>query len=345
MSGVLDYTHVTKNYRSLWSRRRVRALDNFSLSLERGEIFGFLGPNGAGKTTAIHLAMGFMRPSSGAGQMLGKPFGDPRTRARVGFLAENVALYHRPAAKLLRFYGTLSRMQPNDVGRRCREVLEQVELESEADRNVAKLSRGMQQRIGLAQALISDPELLILDEPTSALDPVARAAMRELLLESNRAGKTIFLSSHLLSEVEMICHRVAILVKGRLMTLGRTDDLLVSRDRYEIVARGVTAGSFEPLAQFTVAANSSQVPLSNSAPVPQARVLSRDANPFDRLRASSGQALGQDGRVQFIVAAQSQRDALEKIWALGGEVLSVNPVRRTLEQVFLELTNNAGAGR
>jgi len=345
MAGVLDYTHITKDYPSLWSRRRVRALDNFSLSLERGEIFGFLGPNGAGKTTAIHLAMGFMRPSSGTGQMLGKPFGDARTRARVGFLAENVALYHRPAAKLLRFYGTLSRVQPDELRRRCREVLEQVELESEADRNVAKLSRGMQQRIGLAQALISDPELLILDEPTSALDPVARVAMRELLLESNRAGKTIFLSSHLLSEVEMICHRVAILVKGRLMKLGRTEDLLVSRDRYEIVARGLKAGSFDNLAQLSVAANPSQLPLSNSAPQSLSRACREvtgfplDANPS----VSSGQALGQDGRVQFTVAAPSQREALEKIWALGGEVVSVNPVRRTLEEVFLELTNNKGA--
>ena len=238
MPGILDYTHITKDYGTPWSRRRVRALDDFSLSLERGEIFGFLGPNGAGKTTAIHLALGFMRPSSGAGQLLGKPFGDAKTRARIGFLAENVAMYHRPAAKLLRFYGALNGMRPERLRLRCREVLRQVELEAEADRNIAKFSRGMQQRIGLAQALINDPELLILDEPTSALDPLARVAMRELLLEANRAGKTIFLSSHLLSEIEMICHRVAILAKGRLMKLGRTDDLLISRDRFEIVARG-----------------------------------------------------------------------------------------------------------
>jgi len=311
MSGILDYTHVTKDYRSLWSRRRVRALDDFSLSLERGEIFGFLGPNGAGKTTAIHLALGFMRPSSGAGQMLGRPFGDARTRARVGFLAENVALYHRPASKLLRFYGTLSRVEPERLRQRCREVLEQVGLEAEAGRNVARLSRGMQQRIGLAQALINDPELLILDEPTSALDPVARAAMRELLLECNRAGKTIFLSSHLLSEIEMICHRVAILSKGRLRKLGRTDELLISHDRYEILARGVPRETFAPASAAGV--------------------------PMDLSKARA------DGHLQFTVPAESQREALEKIWALGGEVVSVNPVRRTLEEVFLELTNGAEA--
>ena len=304
MPGILDYSYVTKDYGTAWSRRRVRALDDFTLSLERGEIFGFLGPNGAGKTTAIHLALGFMRPSSGAGQMLGKPFGDAKTRARIGFLAENVALYHRPAAKLLRFYGALNGIRPQRLRLRCREVLRQVELEIEADRNVAKFSRGMQQRIGLAQALINDPELLILDEPTSALDPVARVAMRELLLESNRAGKTIFLSSHLLSEIELICHRVAILSKGRLVKVGKTEELLVSHDRYEIVARGVPASSLESM--------------------PQVRVVS--------LNASLGRG------VQLTVAAQLQREALEKIWALGGEVLSVNPVRRSLEDVFLELT-------
>ena len=134
----------------------------------------------------------------GAG-LLGKPFGDAPARARVGFLAEGVALYHRPANKLLRFYGALNGMRPQRLRMRVREVLREVDLAQDGDRNVARFSRGMQQRIGLAQALMNDPELLILDEPTSALDPLARVAMRELLLEANSAGKTIFLSSHLLS--------------------------------------------------------------------------------------------------------------------------------------------------
>jgi ABC-2 type transport system ATP-binding protein len=298
MSGVLEYEAVTKVYGGAWSRQRVRALDGFTLSLERGAIFGFLGPNGAGKTTAIHLALGFMRPSEGRGRLLSKPFGDAPTRARVGFLAENVALYHRPAKKLLQFYGALNGLRGPQLSERCREVLRQVELEAEAERNVGKFSRGMQQRIGLAQVLINRPELLILDEPTSALDPLARVAMRELLLEINRAGTTVFLSSHLLSEIEMICHRVGILVKGRLVTEGKTADLLVSRDRYEVVARGV------PVERF---------------PQPQVR----------------------DGQVAFIVPAATQREALEQVWSLGGEVLSVNPVRRTLEEVFVEL---AGGG-
>jgi ABC-2 type transport system ATP-binding protein len=295
MAGVLDYESVTKDYGVPWSRRRVRALDGFSLSLERGEIFGFLGPNGAGKTTAIHLALGFMRPSSGAGQLLAKPFGDAPTRARVGFLAENVALYHRPAAPLLGFYGALNRMREPELRQRVHEVLREVELQLEAHRNVAKFSRGMQQRIGLAQALINDPALLILDEPTSALDPLARVSMRELLLEANRAGITIFLSSHLLSEIELICHRVGILNKGRLVKVGRTADLLVSHDHYEVTVRGIAADSFER----------------------------------SQLR---------DGQLVFTVPAASQREALERVWALGGEVLSVNPMRRTLEEVFVSWT-------
>ena len=298
MSGVLDFDNVTKDYGSPWSRRRVRALDGFSLSLERGEIFGFLGPNGAGKTTAIHLALGFMRPSAGRGRLLGKPFGDAPTRARVGFLAENVALYHRPAGTLLRFYGALNGMRPERLRLRTREVLRQVDLQIEADRNVGKFSRGMQQRIGLAQALINDPELLILDEPTSALDPLARVAMRELLLEANRAGKTIFLSSHLLSEIELICHRVAIVNRGKLIKIARTADLLISRDRFEILARGVPTGSFE------------------------AQIV-------------------REGQAVFTVPAESQREALERVWTLGGEVVSVNPVRRSLEEVFVELTQGA----
>jgi ABC-2 type transport system ATP-binding protein len=320
MSGILDYDHISKHYGSPWSQRRVRALQDFSLSLERGEIFGFLGPNGAGKTTAIHLALGFMRPSAGSGRMLGMPFGHSRTRARIGFLAENVALYHRRATTLLRFYGGLNRVPQARLRQRCREVLEEVDLYAERDRNVAKLSRGMQQRIGLAQALVSDPELLILDEPTSALDPGSRAAMRELLLEANRAGKTIFLSSHLLSEIEMICSRVAILARGRLRKLGRTEELLLSRDRYEIIARVPKAVVEEAGAKICV-----------EEAVPQIRVPLLDAN----LRSPAHLS---DGRVQLTVDAPSQRDAIEKIWAAGGEVLSVNPVRRTLEEVFLELT-------
>jgi ABC-2 type transport system ATP-binding protein len=300
MTVVLEYDRLTKEYRNFASRRRVRALDNFSLQVEAGEIFGFLGPNGAGKSTAIHLAMGFMRPSNGRGRLLGEPFGRASTRRRVGFLAENVALYHRRAENLVRFYGALNRMGGRQLSQRAREVLDAVGMLDNAKRNVGKFSRGMLQRVGLAQALVNDPELLILDEPTSALDPLARVMVRELLLKARAAGKTIFLSSHLLSEVELVCDRVAVLHKGKLVRLGRTDDLLASAGEAEIVARGITSDVFAG-------------------------------------------AVARNGIVTFKVPANQQRAALERVWSLGGEVVSANPVRRSLEELFLEVTREANA--
>jgi ABC-2 type transport system ATP-binding protein len=186
------------------------------------------------------------------------------------------------------------------LARRTREVLDQVRLSAEAARNVKKYSRGMLQRIGLAQALVNDPDLLILDEPTSALDPLARVEIRELLLELRRAGKTVFLSSHLLSEIEIVCDRVAILKKGRVVQLGRTEDLLNAGDRMEVVARGPVTPLFEG-------------------------------------------ATANDGLVTFSIQAAEQRKALERIWNAGGEIVSINPARRTLEEVFMQATNEGDA--
>src|SRR5215469_3776066 len=164
---ALAFTGVSKQYHGFLGGSRVTALRDFSLRVEPGEIFGFLGPNGAGKTTAIHIALGLMFPSSGHGEMLGHSFGHAPTRRRVGFLAENVSLYHRPAAKLVRFYGALNGMKDPHLWQRTTEMLNELELTDVAARNAGKFSRGMLQRVGLAQALINDPELLILDEPAS----------------------------------------------------------------------------------------------------------------------------------------------------------------------------------
>ncbi|HXY52163.1 MAG TPA: ABC transporter ATP-binding protein [Terriglobales bacterium] len=299
MVPVLEFEGITKEYRSVFPGRTVRALENFSLTVEQGEIFGFLGPNGAGKSTAIHLAMGFMRPTAGKGRMLGQPFGNTNARRRVGFLAENVALYHRPAEQLIRFYGALNGMQGRSLRRRAAEVLALVGLSAEARGNVGRFSRGMVQRIGLAQAIVNSPEFLILDEPTSALDPVSRVAVRDLLRSAREAGKTIFLSSHLLSEVELISDRVAMLHRGKLARLGKTSDLLQSGTETEIVARGVSPGPFRG-------------------------------------------TLNGNRLVKFTVPIAEQRAALERVWAQGGEVVSVNPVRRSLEDVFLEVTRDLG---
>ncbi|MGZ4788394.1 MAG: ATP-binding cassette domain-containing protein [Terriglobales bacterium] len=290
--NALEFREVTKEYRSSWGRRRVRALEGFSLAVQSGEILGFLGPNGAGKTTAIHLAMGFMRATSGSGAMLGQPFGDAKTRRRVGFLAENVALYHRPVRALVSFYGALNGLRNPELSKRVADVLDLLELRDVEQRNASKLSRGMLQRVGLAQALVNDPELVILDEPTSALDPLGRVAVRELLLRMRAQGKTIFLSSHLLSEIELICDRIAILNRGRLVRVGKTSELLESAEESEIVASGMAW----PGAVVT------------------------------------------DGLVTIVVPRERQRETIEKIWQSGREVVRVNPRRRSLEDIFIELT-------
>lgn len=301
MPPVLEYQNVTKEYHGAWRRPNVRALDDFSLEVERGEIFGFLGPNGAGKTTAIHIALGFTRATKGRGRMLGARFGNPRTRRRVGFVAENVALYHRPARKLVRFYGALNGLRDPQLARATGEVLETMELSEVADRNAGKLSRGMLQRVALAQALVNDPELLLLDEPTSALDPLGRVAVRELLQRFRAAGKTVFLSSHLLSEIETVCDRVAIIHRGRVRRIGRTHELLESAEQVEVVARRIPASAFAG-------------------------------------------ATAVDGLVRFVVPVRQQRAAIERVWSSGGELVRVNPLRRSLEDMFLEIVGEKPGG-
>src|SRR5436305_340861 len=226
MAAALQFDRVTKSYKSLLGKTEAIALSDFSLTVQPGEIFGFLGPNGAGKTTALHIAMGFVKASSGSGTMLGKAFGDAPTRKRIGFLPENIALYNLPADKCVRFYGALNGVRDPGLRERTRALLGELGLEKDRARKVGKFSRGMLQRVGLAQALVNDPELLVLDEPTSALDPIARVEIRELLLRAKAASKTIFLSSHLLSEVENVCDRVAFVVKGQIARLGTVAELL-----------------------------------------------------------------------------------------------------------------------
>lgn len=299
-AAALEFEDITKEYRSFFSHDTIKALDGFSLRIERGEILGFLGPNGAGKTTALHLALGFLFPSRGRGELLGRPFGHAATRRRVGFLAENVAFYHRPAAKVIHFYGALNGVRDPELRQRVAGLLDQLDLSAAGRRNTAQFSRGMLQRVGLAQALVNDPELLILDEPASALDPLGRLQVREILLNARRLGKTVFLSSHLLSELEHICDRLAIVVKGRIARVGSLTELLESQERFVITARGVDALLFE--------------------------------------------GSKQNGFIRITVPALRQRAVIEQIWLAGGEVLAVHPVRRTLEELFVELAHQNGGG-
>ena len=239
MAVVLEFHNMSKCYRSLVKRQERWALRDFSLQVESGEIVGFLGPNGAGKTTAIHLALGLTQPTSGRGALLGLNFGDTSAHAKIGFLSESPAFYHQSARNVLKFCGALNGVREPELSRRAVDLLGTVGLVEDADRNIGKFSRGMLQRIGIAQALINDPELLILDEPTSALDPLSRLQVREALLKARSRGKSVFLSSHQLSEVELICDRVVFVQEGRVIASGRMQELLRASDQFEITAEGL----------------------------------------------------------------------------------------------------------
>ena len=241
MAAVLEFAGVSKRYRSLFARQERWALRDFSLQIEAGEIVGFLGPNGAGKTTAIHITLGLCNPTKGSGKLLGYDFGEARARKRIGFLSETPAFYHQSARDVLKFSGALNGVREPELSRRANELLDAVGLASDSNRNIGKFSRGMLQRIGVAQALMNDPDLLILDEPTSALDPISRLQVRQVLLDARGKGKTVFLSSHQLSEVELVCDRVIFVRAGAVIASGKMSELTESASEFEIVAEGLAS--------------------------------------------------------------------------------------------------------
>lgn len=229
MSGVvaIEAERLTKKFTSLLRGREVTILREVSLRVGQGEIFGFLGPNGAGKTTFIKLCLGFIFPTRGKVRLFGEKVTSREAKARVGFLPEHP--YFPPpwrAGELLEYCGRLSRISPGKLRRKIDELLHLVGLEGEGKKRLGHFSKGMLQRLGLAQALVGDPDLLILDEPTIGLDPVMRRKMRDILVELNKGGKTIFMSSHELSEIEMVCHRVGIINKGKLILDRKVSDLV-----------------------------------------------------------------------------------------------------------------------
>ncbi len=259
------------------------ALHPLTLSLEEGEILGFLGPNGAGKTTAIHLALGFLRPSAGSGTLLGKPFGDAAARARLGFVPDVPVFFSESGFRSVEFAARLNGVKDAQLSRSIRDLLGAVGLADDR-KDARQYSRGMQQRLALAQALISDPEVLILDEPAAALDPAGVLQVRELLRSARQTGKSIFFSSHQLTEVEHICDRIAFLNQGFLVRCGSLKELLSESDRVEIEVR-------EP---------------------------------------------GKAELTRMIVPAKEQRRVIEGIWQAGNEIVSLSPMRRRLEDLFLE---------
>jgi ABC-2 type transport system ATP-binding protein len=223
---------LSKVYRSRFGSRTVKALDGASIRVEAGQVFGLLGPNGAGKTTTVKILLGLTRATAGAAFLCGRPVSDPESRRRVGYLPEG----HRfpgylTARQTLSIFGRMSGMDRASVARRAPELLERVRLSEWADVRVKKFSKGMTQRLGLAAALVHDPDVLLLDEPTDGVDPVGRREIRDLLQDEARRGKAILLNSHLLSEIERMCDRVAVLRSGKVVAEGRIEDLTAAGER------------------------------------------------------------------------------------------------------------------
>ena len=237
---VVQVRRLTKLYRDFWGRVKVRAVEDLTFTVRPGEIFGLLGPNGSGKTTTIKLLLGLLFPTSGEAVVLGRPATDVHKNERIGFLPEETYLYKfLNAEETLHFYGRLFKLPPGERTRRVESLIRMVDLEKARKRPLREYSKGMTRRIGLAQALINDPDLLILDEPTTGLDPIGAGDMKDLLLRLKGQGKSILLSSHLLKDVEDVCDRVAILNAGRLQVLGAVSDLLAVKDVFQLQARGV----------------------------------------------------------------------------------------------------------
>jgi len=254
--SVIDVQDLQKTYNDGFiRRRRVEALKGVSFHVERGSIFGLLGPNGAGKTTLIKVLLGIVRKSGGSAALLGQPAGDIQGRRRVGYLPESHRIpRHHTANSALEYYGSLSGLSNDEIRRRRPELLKLVGLDTWGSSPVKKFSKGMLQRLGLAQALMHNPELLILDEPTDGVDPVGRSEMRAMLQHLKSEGKTIFINSHLLQEIELVCDRVAILVNGQLRREGLVAEITKRQeDEVELTVVGTEAGIREAIASQQIA--------------------------------------------------------------------------------------------
>ncbi|HXU40224.1 MAG TPA: ABC transporter ATP-binding protein [Blastocatellia bacterium] len=303
--SVIELTQLTKDYETGFLRKkRVRALDHLSLEVRRGEIFGFLGPNGAGKTTTLKLLMRLIYPTSGGARILGRAIDDVETHSRIGYLPENPYFYdYLTGRELLDYTAALFGMPRDVIATRGQELLALVGLDSaRANRQLRKYSKGMLQRIGIAQALVNDPEVVFLDEPMSGLDPIGRREVRDLLLSLREQGKTVFFSSHILSDVEALCDRAAILSRGKLHRCGTVQELTGSDDSaFEVVAVGINPSA---LGRFSEIAS-----LQSATATPNGVHL----------------VLSDDRGVD---------DALALIRECAGSLVSVNPRRVSLEDLF-----------
>jgi ABC-2 type transport system ATP-binding protein len=241
MKTVLSIENIHKSFSVGFIPQKKEILQGITFSVAEGEIFGYLGPNGAGKTTTLKCVLGLIFPDKGTIELFGRPHLDPRAKERLGFLPENPYFYdYLTAREFLEFYGQLFGIKRHERKARIAALLELVGMEKAAGLQLRKFSRGMLQRIGLAQALINEPSLVLLDEPLGGLDPLGRKEIRDVIIHLREEGKTVFLSSHILQDIEMICDRVAIIVGGRIMSQGRLADLISERILFtEVTISGV----------------------------------------------------------------------------------------------------------
>jgi len=302
---VIEIENLTKDYEvGFWRKRKVRALDGLSLTVEAGQIFGFLGANGAGKTTTLKVLMRLIFPTGGTARILSQDIGDVSMHARIGYLPENPYFYdYLTAREFLNYCGELFGQDSNTRERRTAELLTRVNLERKSwDRQLRKFSKGMLQRVGLAQALVNDPEIVFLDEPMSGLDPVGRREVRDLIASLRTQGKTVFMCSHILSDIEVLCDSVAILRDGRLAHAGSLEELrTLETSTVEVIATGADA---EKLKQH----------LGDGATV---------TSTASGLRIE----VADEKDVDAVVAALRQAN---------GKLVSVQPTRQSLEELFLE---------
>ena len=239
--AVIETRSLTKTFRDFWGREKVRAVKALDLKVHRGEIFGLLGPNGSGKSTTIKMILGLLFPTSGRVLVFDKDATDASKNERIGYLPEESYLYKfLNAEETLDFYGRLFNMTAAQRRERIRDLIQMVGLEWAKRRPLREYSKGMTRRIGLAQALINDPDLILLDEPTTGLDPIGTDEMKELILRLREQGKTILMCSHLLPDIQDVCDRVAILYQGELKELGRLSDLLAVKDEVDVRIRGLS---------------------------------------------------------------------------------------------------------
>ena len=238
---VIETRNLTKTYKDFWGRSKVHALKALDLDVKKGEIFGLLGPNGSGKSTTIKLLLGLLFPTGGEALVFGSDASDVSKNERIGYLPEESYLYKfLNAEETLDFYGRLFNMSATKRRKRIKELIKMIDLDWAKKRQLKEYSKGMTRRIGLAQALINDPELILLDEPTTGLDPIGTREMKDLILRLRDQGKTVLMCSHLLADVQDVCDRIAILYQGELKELGRVDNLLSVQDVTQIQAKGLS---------------------------------------------------------------------------------------------------------